>query len=172
MPLPNPQPQIAAPTANATGSSDKLNQTLQILTFKLGNDLVAVPTSFVIKVMNRPPDRQANPLDLLYIGQAAIRLLNLRSSSSETLEPILIILQIRPGEFHAIPVADPPNLLDLPVAHLQPLSPAQKSSDLLSITSHVARITEAEETSIVLVLDLNQILSAPLLSNLGAGAGE
>jgi chemotaxis signal transduction protein len=158
--LPDPRPlNASAPTVNAVHSATSgLNQTLQVLTFKLGDDLVAVPTSSVVKVMNRPPDRQANPLGLLYIGQAAIRLLNLRSSSSEMLEPILIILQIRPGEFHAIPVADPPNLLDLPVANLQPLSPAQKSSDLLSITSHVARITQAEATSIVLLLDLNQIL--------------
>ncbi len=160
MTLPNPQPPLAAaPTANAvTTAPPGLSQTLQVLSFKLGDDLVAVPTSVVVKVMNRPPDRQANSIGLLYIGQAAIRLLNLRSGSAETLEPILIILQIRPGELHAIPVEHPPNLLDLSVAALQPLSSSQKSSDLLSITSHVARVPQAEETPIILLLDLDQML--------------
>jgi chemotaxis signal transduction protein len=158
MTLQNPQTLSASLTSAASA-----DQTLQVLVFKLDDSLVAVPAATVVKVMNRPTDRQANSLGLLYVGQVAIRILPLRSLDLATAspEPFLIVLQIRPGELHGIGVDQPPDLLDLPLAALQPLPPAQPGSDLLKLTSHVARITQGEVISTILVLDLNQIIESP-----------
>lgn len=138
------------------------DQTLQVLVFKLGDSLLALPAAMVVKVMNRPTDRQTNSLGLLYIGQVAIRILPLRSLdlTAAVPAPFLIVLQIRPGELHGIGVDHPPDLLDLPLTALQPLPPAQLASDLLKMTSHVARITEGEVISTILLLDLNQMIES------------
>jgi chemotaxis signal transduction protein len=153
MTLQNPQ---TAPLAPA------IDQILQVLVFRLDDSLVAVPAATVVKVMNRPTDRQANSVGLLYIGQVAIRIVSLRSLEVTTVspEPFLIVLQIRPGQLYGIGVDQPPDLFDLPIAALQPLTPIQQTSDLLKLTSHVARITQGEVTSTVLLIDLNQIIES------------
>ncbi len=157
MTLQNPQ-SLTAPPASAAAT----DQTLQVLVFKLEDSLLAVPAAIVVKVMNLPTDRQTNSLGLVYIGQVAIRILPLRSHDLTAAgpEPFLIVLQIRPGELHGIGVDQPPDLLDLPLAALQPLPPAQATSDLLKMTSHVARITEGEVISTVLLLDLNRMIES------------
>jgi purine-binding chemotaxis protein CheW len=67
------------------------------------------------------------------------------------------------GEICAIPVSEPPNLIELPLGMMQLLP--QSHSGLLRIASHAAAVTQDELTATLFLLDIKRILApSPVLS--------
>jgi chemotaxis signal transduction protein len=144
-------------TLNQPESADVQN-ILQVIVFSAVGHQLALPAALILKVMNYPADRQTSHLGVLYIGQAAVKILNLRSQQPELVETspperFLIILQSRPGELCGIGVDQPPDLLDLPLSSLQPLPATHQTSYLLKMATHVARINQDGDVSTLFLLD-------------------
>jgi chemotaxis signal transduction protein len=152
------QPSTFPPQALSQPDSTDVQAVLQVIVFNAVGHQLALPAAIILKVMNYPADRQTSHLGVLYIGQAAVKVLNLRSQQPEVMdasppERFLIILQSRPGELCGIGVDQPPDLLDLSLSSLQPLPATHQTSYLLKMATHVARINQDGEVSTLFLLD-------------------
>jgi chemotaxis signal transduction protein len=155
------QPFVSPQQAFSQLESVDVQNVLQVIVFHAAGHQLALPAALILKVMNYPADRQTSHLGVLYIGQAAVKILNLRSQQPERVETspperFLIILQSRPGELCGIGVDQPPDLLDLPLSRLQPLPATHQTSYLLKMATHVARVNQQGDMSTLFLLDPNR----------------
>lgn len=145
----------------------------KLIVFKIADYFLALPLTAVLKVINYPPANNGDikAPGIIQIGRHAIALWDLHqilagSDRPQTIEirPFLLIAQVLPGELCAIPVEEPPNLVELPKHSLRTLPQSFHHNQLRYLVSHVAIISEAEKTFTIFILDLNRTMS--LLSNL------
>jgi len=171
--MPSQGTEAALLTEAQSTTPGAATQRKQVIVFAIGNYLLALPLTAVLKVMNYPSivsSGSSHELGLLYIGQAAIKLLNLQqlvSGKSESVaqRQFLIILQASPGELYGIPVDNPPDLAELPLATFRVIPESHRQSSPLGMASHAAFVTEGETTSTIFLLDLKRVLSATTTSN-------
>lgn len=157
---------ISPSTGFPASPPNKETQTLRIIVFTISDYQLALPLATVLKVMNCPPviSNISKSLGLVYIGQAAVRLINLhpkldsgKSKQPETEWRFLIILQPRAGELWGIPVDNPPNLIELPLTAFRVLPESHRQTSLLGLASHVAIVSQEEMTSTIFLLDLEGV---------------
>ncbi len=137
----------------------------KFIVFKIADYFLALPISVVLKVVNYPPmnNRNSPTRGLVQIGSHAIALLDLHQKlpSNYTLDvnthtPFLLIAQVNQGIICAIPVEEPPNLVELSKDSIQALPHSFANNDLLKAVSYGAIFTEQENTFTILILDINQ----------------
>jgi chemotaxis signal transduction protein len=142
---------------------------LQVMVFTLDDQTFALPLISVLKVLDCPPDldAQVDQLGVFYLGQAAIKLLSPHRSAIAGVQPqapptsFLIVLQARSGMFYGIPVNSVPDVTELPLPAFHLLPDVQSHQGLFNFVRYVAILTEAENTSSrIYLLDLKQIAHA------------
>lgn len=146
---------------------DKLAATGKFIIFKINNYILGLPIATVLKVVNYPPiNREHSDAGLIHIGQHTITLLNLHQklgSSYNSLvnrnSPFLIITQLLQGELCAIPVDEPPSLVELSRDSVRALPKSYQHDSLQDLVKCVAVLTEAEKKSTIFILDINRALS-------------
>jgi purine-binding chemotaxis protein CheW len=165
---PDSVPGISLPTGFQASPPSKETETLRVIIFTVGDYQLALPLATVLKVMNCPPviSSSFKSLGLIYIGQAAIKLINFhakldpgKSKHPETEGRFLIILQPRLGELWGIPIDNPPNLIELPLTTFRVIPKSHCQDSLLGLASHVAIMSQEEMTSTIFLLDLDQVFN-------------
>jgi purine-binding chemotaxis protein CheW len=148
------------------------NKTLKAITFDLAGYWIAIPISYVVKVINAPPGQisQANGVGLVHLSNYAITVVDLhqrlnlgQSNIDSQNQKFLIVIRIGNSDLCSVPVSEPPTLLDIPLAEIRQLPNSYRRSHPLGIASHVAMVSykededQEEETLEVFVLDMKQV---------------
>lgn len=139
----------------------------KLIVFKIADYFLALPISNVLKVMNYPPgnNEDLKAVGIVHIGRRAIALWDLHQIlagsdrlGSDASRPFLLIAQVFQKELCAIPVEEPPNLVELPRNSLQVLPQSFHQDKMRYLVSHVAVVPEGEKTFTIFLLDLNRAL--------------
>lgn len=138
----------------------------KFIVFTITNYHFAVPISEVLQIVSRPATTaELSKAGLVQIGRWMIRLLDLHQQLQlEDLhqlenQPFLVITQSLPGEFWAIPVSEPPNLIEFPLELIQLLPQSGTQSGVLRAASYAATIPMNGITVTVFLLDIKRMLS-------------
>jgi purine-binding chemotaxis protein CheW len=138
----------------------------KFIVFKIGDSLLALPMSDVLKVVNCPPVDSGGlrAMGLIQLGRHTIRVLDLHQqlspkglSSSAGKQPFLVIMRTPQEEIFGIAVDEPPNLMELPRERLRSLPQSERQSGALEMISHAAVISQEEVTTTILLLDLKRV---------------
>ncbi|WP_315785051.1 chemotaxis protein CheW [Fischerella sp. JS2] len=139
----------------------------KIITFTVADYCLALPINAVLKVVNCPlkDNHKLSKMGLIQIGRNIIRILNLHQhlgieNVHQLLESqsFLLITSIFQGEICGILIYEPPDLLELPLEMMQPLSQSYYQSSLLEIVSHAIVVSQEKVTKTIFLLDMQQIL--------------
>jgi purine-binding chemotaxis protein CheW len=144
-------------------------QTLKLIVFSLGSYTLALPLVFVIKVTNTPANlrQQFEGVGLFYIGQTAVRLLDickqlLADGTDPAIDgPFLIIFQLRSGELYGITADTPPDLQELPLSEFKPVPEVHRQLPPLSLVSYIAQPASGSQ---ILLLDLHTLRQTTILA--------
>lgn len=139
-------------------------ETGKFIVFKIADYLLALPIANVLKVINYPPgnNRDLNTAGLVQIGSHAIALLDLhqllgdRTPDPTWYAPFLLIAQVDQKELCAIPVDEPPNLVELSKDSIRALPHSYHQNALLDFVSYGAMLSESGKTLTIFLLDINQ----------------
>jgi hypothetical protein len=147
-------------------------QCLKAIVFNQSSHTFALPLIAAVKVINFPPDlsQQMDDLGLIYLGQAAIKIVNPATPEAISLLPakpangqFLVILQARPGTLYGIPVDTPPDVIDLPVTSFRTVPDAHHQGSLFHWVRYVSIPPEAEAASArIYLLDMQRVANTPL----------
>lgn len=141
----------------------------KFIVFTIAEYFLALPIFSVLKVVNYPLQGNDNlrAAGLVQIGQHTLVLLDLHQKLATSYappltrnSPFLVVTQVVQGELCAIPVDEPPNLVELPKDTIQTLPKSYHQNGLLDLVSHVAVFSHEEETFTIFLLDMNRVLSA------------
>jgi purine-binding chemotaxis protein CheW len=164
-----------SPAPSTIGSSQALSsnvapEEVQVITFAIAGYQLAVPMNVVVKVVNCPAAIQNSPnrFDLLHLGQHSITVVNLhhhfaayQAIGTPQAGAFLVVTQLAQGQFYAIAVDTPPDLMDLPVSTLRKLPDSYRQGHPLSIASYVAvlpLLPQGEETLSLFIMNLEQVI--------------
>lgn len=132
------------------------------IVFKIADYFLALPISSVFKVINYAANNtNLNTAGLVQIGSHAIALLDLhqllgdRTRSATKKTPFLLIASVQ-GELCAIPVEEPPNLVELGRDNIKTLPPSYHHHRLRNIVNYAAIFSEEGNTFTVFILDINR----------------
>ncbi len=140
------------------------------LVFTVAEYSLALPIAQVLQVVNNPSVTREllNKIGLVQIGRHVIRLLDLHrqiaveNESVPETRPFLIITRDLSGSLCAIPVSEPPTLIEVAPEMMQLLPQSHPRSRMAKIASHAATIDDAEATvqagvaGTVFLLDIKQ----------------
>jgi purine-binding chemotaxis protein CheW len=137
----------------------------KFVVFKIVDYFLALPISAVVKAIDYPLGNEAiASAGLVQIGQHMLKLLDLHqitsNATSKTHAPFLVITQLNRNELYAIPVEEPPNLVELPRDSIRALPRWEHCLGLLELVSHVAEISEAGQPLTVFLLDINRAIAS------------
>ena len=143
---------------------DNSTETGKFIVFKIADYLLALPIANVLKVINYPPgnNRDLNTAGLVQIGSHAIALLDLhqllgeRTSDVTWNAPFLLIAQVHQKELCAIPVDEPPNLVELSKDSIRALPHSYHHNALLDFVSYGAILSDSGKTFTIFLLDINR----------------
>jgi purine-binding chemotaxis protein CheW len=130
-----------------------------------------LPIGEVLQVVNRPPtSHELSQAGCVQLGRHMIRLLDLhqwleREDSVAKPCPFLVITQSLPGEFCAIPVSEPPNLIEFLRESIRELpqpnaQDSQSQSRVLRLASHAVMVDHDDRTASVFLLNLQRMFTA------------
>ena len=131
---------------------------------QIADSLLALPIANVLKVINCPPPEtgDTNNTGLIHLGRHTVTLLDLHQrlahSCPQRHSPFLLIVQSA-TELWAIPVDEPPNLVELSRDSIRALPQSYHHHGWQDIVSYVAAISEAEKTLTIFLLDVNRAVS-------------
>lgn len=131
---------------------------------QIADSLLALPIATVLKVINcpSPESGDTNNTGLIHIGRHTVTLLDLHQRLAygcpQQNSPFLVIVQLT-NELWAIPVDEPPNLVELPRDSIRALPQSYRHHGWQDIASYVAVISEAEKTLTIFLLDINRIVN-------------
>lgn len=135
----------------------------KFIVFKIADYFFALPISIVVKAINYPQNnRDLNSTGLVQIGSHTLALLDLhqllgdRTSHLDRNTPFLLIVQVVEGELCAIPVDEPPNLVELSRDSIRALPQSYHHNNLLDLVSYGAILSESGKTFTIFFLDINQ----------------
>ncbi|MBD2775890.1 chemotaxis protein CheW [Iningainema tapete] len=146
---------------------DKESKVSKFIVFKIGENLIALLVSDVIKVVDcyAIATRQTT-MGLVQLGKHIIKLLDLHQQLSsgdlpqQCNQPILVITRNSQGELCGISVDEPPDLLELPLEFFRLLPQSfryeKPGNEMLS---HVAVISHKEVTKTIFLLDIKGTIS-------------
>jgi chemotaxis signal transduction protein len=139
---------------------------------------LALPIATVLQVVRWPlnPNHELSKMGLVQIGQHTIRVVDLHQQlglekPNQVSRPFLMITQSPSKELSAIPVGEPPSLIEFPLTRMQQLPQSSHQTGVLAIASHTAIISYEESKMTILLLDLNRILRAVMPSLLPSQKG-
>lgn len=141
----------------------------KFIVFTIADHLLALPIATVLKVVNCPPANNGDPstTGLIQIGHHTLVVLDLHQKLANSYapkltrkNPFLVITQVLQGELYAIPVDEPPNLVELTRDSLRASPKSSHQYGLLDIVSHIAVLSEEEKSFTIFILDINRTLSA------------
>lgn len=150
---------------------NKTDAVNKFIVFMIADYFLALPISAVVKVVNYPntTTQSLKAAGLVQIGKHTLKVLDLHQKLATYApqllinNPFLIIIQVFQGELCAIPVTEPPNLVEIPKDSIQALPNFEGQDGLLDIVSHVAVLSEAE-TFTIFIIDINLVLNATFKS--------
>ena len=131
---------------------------------QIADSLLALPIATVLKVINCPPPASGDTHNtgLIHIGRHTVTLLDLHQRLAygcpQQRSPFLVIVQLA-TELWAIPVDEPPNLVELPKDSIRALPQSYHHHGWQDIVSYVAAISEAEKTLTIFLLDINRAVN-------------
>lgn len=136
----------------------------KFIVFKIADYFFALPISIVLKAINYPQlnNKDLNTTGLVQIGSHTLALLDLhqllgdRTPHLDRNTPFLLIVQVVEGELCAIPVDEPPNLVELPNDSIRALPRSYDRNNLLDLVSYGAILSEEGKTFTIFLLDINQ----------------
>jgi chemotaxis signal transduction protein len=127
---------------------------------------MALSLDNVLRVIQYSPRQreQLNALGLTQIGRYTIKILDLHQSlgfkqtDRAAEDPVFLVITHSPqGHLYGIPVYLPPDLIEIPLRLMQLLPLQDHLSNILSMASHAAVISENEVTTTVFLLDLKRV---------------
>lgn len=138
---------------------------VKLLTFKIAEHWFTLPMANVLKVVNCPSSEQggAVPFGVVQLGKHTIQLLDLYSvfglgALPPEQPPFLIVLRSHYQKMlWGIVLADPPDLVDLPVAMFKSISADRRFVPKKQWISHVAVLSEQTLSRTLLLLDVKAI---------------
>lgn len=135
----------------------------KFIVFKITDYFFALPISIVVKAINYPQNnRDLNSTGLVQIGSHTLALLDLhqllgdRTPDFTSNTPFLLIVQVIEGELCAIPVDEPPNLVELSSDSIRALPQSYHHNNLLDLVSYGAILSESGKTFTIFLLDINR----------------
>ncbi len=138
----------------------------KFIIFSAANYSFMLPVSEVLQVINRPVTTgELDKAGLIQIGRHVIPLFDLHQQlepenavPAPTHRPFLVITHGLPGELCAIPVGEPPNLVEFPLDLIQILPQTGSSSGVLRVASHAATLALEQAPATVFLLNLRRML--------------
>ena len=159
----------------------------KFIVFTIGDYLLALPMSDVLRVINCPPVASAglSAMGIVQLGHHTIRVLDLHQQLGirQGLAPTEELPQVsdhRPflaiakrcceaqiarspqGELCGILVDEPPNLMELPLEMIRSLPSSSSQSGILDIASHVVVLSQDDLTTTIFLLDVQRVLHPPV----------
>jgi chemotaxis signal transduction protein len=139
----------------------------KFIAFTVADYCLALPIAEVLQVVKYPVSthHELSNMGLVQLGQHTIRVLDLHQqlgleNLGQLCRPFLLITQTPSREPSAIPVSEPPGLMEFPPEMMQPLPQSNQPFGVLAIASHAAVISPEEATTTIFLLDINRILNA------------
>lgn len=128
---------------------------------------LALPIAEVLQVVTCPPstNHELSKMGLVQLGRHTIRVLDLHQqlglkNPGQSPQPFLLITHSPSRELSAIPVGEPPGLIEFPLEMMQRLPQSNHQVGVLAIATHAAVISDKEATTTIFLLDINRILNA------------
>ena len=133
------------------------SEAIKAIAFPVAEYLLALPIETVMKAIEAPPKLSAelDEAGLLYLSDRAISLLDLHRKlvgKTHANRRFLILAQLR-GEYFAIPVDEPPTLVEIPVSEIRSLPDSYRHANALGIASHVAIVPQEKTILEIFILD-------------------
>jgi purine-binding chemotaxis protein CheW len=153
-----------------TETTDKLT-TDKFIVFIIAGYHLALPIQTVLQVIAHPGvTDELRKSGVVQVGRHMLRVLDLRQqldadqldadhSVTPTDTPFLVLTHHQPGELCAIPVSEPPNLLEFPAEMLRSLPQSAAQTGVLQVASHAATLSQGDSAETVFLLDLNRVLN-------------
>ncbi|WNZ23779.1 chemotaxis protein CheW [Leptolyngbya sp. NK1-12] len=139
----------------------------KLVAFSVGQLTLAARIEQVDKVVNLPTvyGSGLKPVGLAQVDEHDITVIDLQRhlfgiTAQSMPTPYLILLHTRSGEGIGIPVSDTPILIEVPTNLIRSLPASYRRADTLEIASHIAIISEAEQTRTLFLLDVEQLSSS------------
>lgn len=141
-------------------------ETHKFVTFNVSDYRLALPIEQVLRVIKCAPE--SNPalsrMNLVQIGRHIIGVLDLQRqfspvSTTSRSAQFLMVIQGGAHSLCGIPVHQPPDVVELPLALLRSLPSSSAPSPLLDIVSHAAVLDSDGEPETLFVLNVPQALS-------------
>lgn len=138
--------------------------TIKVLVFNINNLNLGVRIETVYKVLNATQiyRRGNNWVGIAHIGDREVTVLDLHQrlfaedkTNENPADRYLIVIQNKQNELYGIPVETVPALIDLPVSAIRVLPESFRQADSLGIASHVAVLTEADNSITLFMLDID-----------------
>ncbi|BAZ70517.1 MAG: chemotaxis protein CheW [Pelatocladus maniniholoensis HA4357-MV3] len=142
------------------------SQSEKFITFTVADYCLALPIKAVLKVLTCPvgDDHKLSKMGLIQVGRHIIRVLDLHQYLGREdvhqlpkKQAFLLITPISQAELYGILIYEPPDLIELPLEMMQPLSQSHYQSSLLDIFSHAIVVSQEKATKTIFLLDLQQV---------------
>jgi len=144
----------------------------KFVVFKVMDYLLALPIEDVLKAVNcsSVAGSGLRTMGVVQLGRHMIRVLDLHQhisvgslSQLPANRPFLVIIRGSGGELCGIPVDEPPNLVELPLAMMQQLPKSQiQGNGVLEMVSHAAVLSQENVTTTIFLLDVKQVLNSTM----------
>jgi chemotaxis signal transduction protein len=138
----------------------------KFIVFTIAGYHLALPIQTVLQVIAHPGvTDELRKSGVVQVGRHMLRVLDLRQqldadhSVTPTNTPFLVLTHHQPGELCAIPVSEPPNLLEFPAEMLRSLPQSAAQTGVLQVASHAATVSQGDSAETVFLLDLNRVLN-------------
>ena len=165
---------IAHPTPYYQKTTMQDNSNLEkFIVFRIGDCLMALPISDVLKVVNSPvgDNNGLRAMGLVQLGRHTIRVFDwheeLGSSSLSNFsdasggrshrKSFLLIARTFHGEICAIVVDEPPNLVELPLDLMRSIPQSESRAGVFKLVSYAAVVSHNEMATTIFLLDLTRI---------------
>ncbi len=138
----------------------------KFIAFTVADYCLALPIAEVLQVVNCPlsPNRKLSQIGLIQMGRHTIRLLDLPQQlgvdNPHQSPPFLLVTHSPSRTLSAIPVSEPPSLIEFPLAIRQSLPPSEQPFGVRAIASHAVILAGGAAPTTIFLLDLNRILNA------------
>ncbi|MGJ5673105.1 MAG: chemotaxis protein CheW [Nostochopsis sp.] len=142
------------------------SQPEKFITFTVADYHLALPSKAVLKVVTCPlgDHHKLNKIGLIEVGRHIIRVLDMHQylgiegiHQLPKSQSFLLITPISQAELCGILIYEPPDLIELPLEFMQPLSQSYYQSNLLEIVSHAVVVSQEKGTKSIFLLDLQQV---------------
>ncbi|NJK53882.1 MAG: chemotaxis protein CheW [Leptolyngbyaceae cyanobacterium SU_3_3] len=128
----------------------------KFIAFAVSDYRLALPIATVLQVVKCPlnPNRELSKMGLIQIGQHTIRVVDLHQQlglekSDQVSRPFLLITQSSSKDLSAIPVGEPPSLIEFSLERMQQLPLSTHQPGVLAIASHAAIVSNEEATTTI-----------------------